>query len=125
MKTRLPNIVIPLMALVAATVSADQQPSPIAWTKLSGGNGAAPAAAWSLHAMNRPGAPLLSMKLTNAKTVMIYWPSSASALDLVTCTDLTTGKWIGPAQSITDDGTNKSILVTPTPGDSYYGLKPR
>ena len=78
---------------------------------------------WSLYAVQTPGAPVLSIKLTTTNTAQVYWPSPSTGFNLQVSTNLATTNWITPAESVTDNGTIKFIIVNPPAGNRYYRLK--
>ena len=65
---------------------------------------------------------LLTIQFTNPDTIKVSWPS-ASTLNLQMSTNLATANWFTPAESVTNDGTNKYILVNLRAGNSFYRLK--
>ena len=69
-----------------------------------------------------PGAPLLRIFLTTTNTAVVSWPSAATGWNLQESADLTTTNWTAPPEGITDDGTNKFILVNPPAGNRFYRL---
>jgi hypothetical protein len=77
---------------------------------------------WSLYAVQAPGAPALSIKLTN-HMAMVYWPSPSPGFALQGNTNLATTNWTTPPQTITDTGTIKYILVNPPAGNYFYRLR--
>jgi hypothetical protein len=81
---------------------------------------------WALYAVQTPGAPVLSIKLTAPTTAMVYWPSPSTGFNLQVNTSVAPanrGNWVTPPQSVTDNGTIKYILVTPPAGNGFYRLK--
>lgn len=95
---------------------ASQQP-------MSGGNYSLTGGFWSLlSVVQTPGAPLLKITLTTTNTAVISWPSSATDFSLQQNSDLNTSNWIAPAESISNDGTNKFIIVNPSSGNRFYRL---
>jgi hypothetical protein len=89
---------------------------------MSGGNYSLIGGFWSLSAHQTPGAPLLSIKVTN-NVAMVYWPSPSTSYNLQVNTNLATTNWTSPAESVIDNGTIKYILVNPPTGNRYYRLK--
>ncbi len=73
-------------------------------------------------AVQTPGAPVLSIKLTG-NTVMVYWPSPSTGFNLQVNSNLATTNWVTPAQTVQDDGSIKYMLVSPPAGNWYYRLK--
>ena len=90
---------------------------------MTGGNFSLTGGFWSLYAMQTPGAPVLSIKLTTTNTAQVYWPSPSTGYNLQVNTNLATGNWVTPAESVTDNGTIKYIIVNPLAGDRFYRLK--
>ena len=137
-----------ILALAALVVPIQAQPYSISWYKVSGGGGTStggvysvsgtigqPDASgpltggnysltggfWSLYAVQTPGAPLLSIRITN-NTAMVYWPSPAPGFNLQANADLATTNWGTPPETVNDNGTIKYILVNPPTGNRFYRL---
>src|SRR5580692_962925 len=53
-----------------------------------GGNYSLTGGFWALYAVQSPGAPVLSIKLTTTNTAMVYWPSPSTGYNLQVNTDL-------------------------------------
>ena len=144
------NFVPITTSLLLLALSAHAQPYSIDWFKIAGGGGTSTGAVyqvtgtigqhdaggpmtggsysltggfWALYAMQTPGAPRLSIKVTTTNTVMVYWPSPSSGFNLLVNTNLATTNWVTPSQSVTDNGTIKYITVNPPTGNGYYRLK--
>ena len=96
---------------------------PDAGGPLTGGNFSLTGGFWSLFVVQVPGAPLLSIKLTATNTAMVYWPSPSTGYNLQVNTNLATANWVAPAESVTDNGTLKYIIVNPPSGRRFYRLK--
>jgi hypothetical protein len=90
---------------------------------MTGGNFSLTGGFWALYAVQTPGAPLLSIKLTTTNTAMVYWTSPSIGYNLQVNTNLTTTNWVTPAEGVTDDGSIKYIIVNPPVGSRYYRLK--
>ena len=90
---------------------------------MTGGNFSLTGGFWSLYSVQTPGAPVLSIKLTATNTALVYWPSPSTGYNLQVNTDLATTNWVTPAESVTDNGTNKYIIVNPPAGNRFYRLK--
>ena len=90
---------------------------------MTGGNFSLTGGFWSLYAVQTPGTPVLSIKLTTTNTAMVYWPSPSTGFNLQVNTNLTTMNWVTPAESVTDNGTIKYIMVNPPTGNRFYRLK--
>jgi hypothetical protein len=89
---------------------------------LTGGNFSLTGGFWSLFAVQTPGAPLLSIRSTATNTVVVSWPSPSTGFSLQQNTGLNTTNWVAPSESVTDDGTNKFIIVTPPAGNRFFRL---
>ena len=70
-----------------------------------------------------PGAPLLQLARTATNTVVIWWPSPSTGFVIQQNGDLRTTNWAAPQQTVTDNGTTKSIVIAPPLGNLYYRLK--
>jgi hypothetical protein len=90
---------------------------------MTGGNYSLTGGFWSLYAVQTPGAPMLGIKLTSTNTAMIYWPSLSTGYNLQVNANLSTTNWVAPAESVTDNGTIKFIIVNPPAGNQFYRLR--
>lgn len=143
------TLMLGLLAFWGAAISAQAQYS-IDWYKVSGGGGTSTGGTyqlsgtigqhdaggtmtggtysltggfWSLTAVQTPGAPYLSIRLTSTNTVLVSWPSPSTGFALLFNTNLLTTNWITPAEPVTDNGTIKYIIVNPPAGNRYYRLR--
>lgn len=67
--------------------------------------------------------PALTVRLTATNSVLLSWPSPSTGFTLEENTDLRTTNWVSTTpQSVTDDGTNKSVIVTSPIGNRFYRL---
>jgi hypothetical protein len=90
---------------------------------LTGGNYALTGGFWSLiSVIQSSGAPLLTIQQLNATTVKISWPSPSTGFTLQQNSNLATATWATSGFSISDDGTNKSITVSPPTGNLFFRL---
>lgn len=96
---------------------------PDAGGPMTGGNFSLTGGFWALYALQGPGAPVLTIKLTTTNTVMVYWLSPSTGYNLQVNTDLATANWVPPGESVTDNGTIKYIVVNPPSGRRFYRLK--
>ncbi|HWX22823.1 MAG TPA: NHL repeat-containing protein [Candidatus Binatia bacterium] len=83
---------------------------------------------WSLYAVPTPGAPLLTftlltITLTATNTAMVSWPSPSTGWNLQQNNDLSTANWVTPAETVSDNGTIKYIIVNPPSGNMFFRLK--
>ena len=90
---------------------------------MTGGNFSLTGGFWALYAVQTPGAPVLSIKLTTTNTAQVYWPSPSTGYNLQVNTNLATTNWVTPAETVTDNGTIKYIIVNPPAGNRYFRLK--
>ena len=65
---------------------------------------------------------MLTIRRTSATTVTVSWPSPSTGFALQQKADLNAAAWTTPPQPITDNGTNKFILVNPPNGNRFYRL---
>ncbi len=77
---------------------------------------------WSLFAVQTPGAPLLTIRLTSANAATVSWPSPSAGFILQQNADLNTSNWVAASQTVTDNGSNRSIIVNPPAGNRFYRL---
>jgi hypothetical protein len=89
---------------------------------MAGGNYSLIGGFWSVIGLATPGAPNLTIALTTTNTVVVSWPSPSTGFALQQNADLTTTNWLGVPQSVSDDGTNKFIIVNPPLGNRFYRL---
>ena len=78
---------------------------------------------WTVTAVQSVGGPLLTVKLVNSTTVRVSWPSPATGFLLQQNGSLTTTNWSGFVGTTNDDGTNKSVTITPPTGNLFFRLK--
>lgn len=78
---------------------------------------------WALSALQTPGAPFLSIKLTTTNTAMVFWPSPSSGFNPQVITNLASAAWVAPAETVQDNGTIKYIIVNPPVGTRFYRLR--
>jgi hypothetical protein len=93
---------------------------------MSGGSYSLVGGFWGIvSAIQTPGAPLLTIRFTQTNTVVVSWPSPSSGYSLQQNSAVNTTNWNTPPESITDNGTNKFIIVNlPTGNRLYRLLKP-
>jgi hypothetical protein len=66
--------------------------------------------------------PSLAIRRTTTNTVVISWPSPSTGFVLQQNTNLSTTNWAISSESVTDNGTTKSISASPGPGNRLYRL---
>jgi hypothetical protein len=79
---------------------------------------------WSIFAVQTPGAPLLNItKDLQLPVVTISWPSPSTGFILQQVSELNGTNWANVPQSVNDNGTTRSIVVTnPAGGNRFYRL---
>ena len=83
---------------------------------------------WSIvAAIQEPGAPLLSVRLTQTNTVVVSWPMTWPGFVLLENPDLNPKNWVRvatpPIVVVTSQTTAKKQVVVPTPtGKRFYRL---
>lgn len=144
------NLIPSAMVLCALTLSVQAQNYSIDWYKVAGGGGTSTGGVysvsgtvgqpdagtmtggnyslvggfWSLIAVvPTAGAPVLSIRLTSTNTVLVTWPSPSTGFILQQNPDLRTANWVTAPQTPADDGTFKSIVVSPPLGNLFFRLK--
>jgi hypothetical protein len=68
------------------------------------------------------GAPLLTIYLKSGNRAVVSWPSPSSGFTLQQNAGLNAADWVTPSEAVTDDGTNKFIVVSPPLGHRFYRL---
>ena len=66
--------------------------------------------------------PTLNIRATTTNSVVVSWPSPSTGFTLQENADLKSANWVVTGQSVTDDGTNKFIIVNPAGGQRFYRL---
>jgi hypothetical protein len=89
---------------------------------MTGGNYSLVGGFWSLFAVQTPGAPLLTIRLTTTNTAVVLWPSPSTGFTLQQNADLLTTNWVAAPQAVSDNGTTKFIIVNPPTGNRFYRL---
>jgi hypothetical protein len=136
--------------LVMFVFAAGAQPYSINWFKVAGGGGTSTGGSYSLSGtvgqqdagkmtggqyglvggywsvisvVPTTDSPQLNIRLTTTNTAVVYWQSPSSGFILQQKTNVTDLNWITAPQVVTDDGTNRSIVVNPPAGRLFYRLK--
>jgi len=89
----------------------------------TGGNFSLTGGFWALYALETPGAPVLSIKLTATNTVIVYWPSPSTGFNPQVKTNLAELNWQAPPETVQDNGTIRYIIANPSTGNRFYRLK--
>ena len=67
------------------------------------------------------GPPLLKVSAA-ATNITVFWPSPSTGFRLQQNTNLSTTNWSNFTGTTNDDGTNKSALIHPAPGEVFFRL---
>ena len=67
------------------------------------------------------GAPILTITHSTS-FVIVSWPSPSTGFTLQQNADLNTTNWTVAPQTVTDDGTNRLVIVNPPVGHVFYRL---
>lgn len=90
---------------------------------MSGGDHSEDGGFWEITAaVKRPVAPGLAIALTSKNTAMVSCPSPSTGFNLQPNSDLNTANWVAPFKTVTDDGTNKFVIVKPPAGNCLFRL---
>ncbi len=66
-------------------------------------------------------APSLNITRSNA-FMIVSWPSASTGFVLQQNTNLSTTNWTIPSETVTDNGTTRSISASPAPGNRFFRL---
>ena len=89
---------------------------------MTGGSFSLTGGFWSLFAVQTAGMPLLTIRLTSANAAIVSWPSPSAGFILQQNADLNTTNWLAAPQSVSDNGTNRFIIVNSPAGNHFYRL---
>ena len=90
---------------------------------LSGGSYTIAGGFWGvIAAMPSPGRPQLAV-FVSGKNVTLSWPSPSTGFTLEENTTLNRATWSAVQQTITDNGTTKSITLSSPAGNKFYRLR--
>ena len=78
---------------------------------------------WVVSAVQTVGSPLLTIVVNAPNSVKISWPSPSTGFLLQQNNNVATTNWSGFLGTTNDDGTNKSVIITPPTGNLYFRLK--
>ena len=90
---------------------------------LSGGNFTLHGGFWSVLAVQSPGAPFLSVRLSATNTVLVSWPTPATGFELQQNPDLTTTNWTNVGLTPADVGADKQVILAPPVGHRFFRLR--
>jgi hypothetical protein len=92
--------------------------------QMTGGNYGIDGGFWAvIAAVQTPGAPLLTIWLTVTNSVAISWPSPSTGFVLQQNTNgLGTVNWSTAPGTVLDNGTTRTVIVSPPAGNRFYRL---
>lgn len=90
---------------------------------LAGGTYAMDGGFWAFAAaVQNPGAPLLTIRLTVTDSIAISWPSSSTGFVLQSSTHFAATNWTMVPLAPSDDGSTKTVIVTKASGYQFFRL---
>jgi len=89
---------------------------------MSGGNFSLTGGFWALTAVQTPGAPRLTVQLTPTNTVVVLWPLPSTGFTLQQSTDVSPTNWEAVPETVTDNSTNRFVIISPLAGNRFYRL---
>jgi hypothetical protein len=90
---------------------------------MSGGNYSLDGGFWALvNAIQTSGAPRLTIRFTQTNTIVVSWPWPSTGFSLQEASNVNQLVWTAPPETVTDNGTNKFIIVDPPMGNRFYHL---
>jgi hypothetical protein len=93
-----------------------------AGVQMNGGPYSVTGGFWSLIAVQVPGAPLLSIRLTSTNTAILSWLASATGYNLQQTAPLGSTNWLGVTNPVNLVNGEKEVTVTPRPGNKFFRL---
>lgn len=67
-------------------------------------------------------APVLTIRAKTTNSVVVSWPSPSTGFTLQENVGLNPANWVATGQTVSDDGTNKFVIVNPAVGQRFYRL---
>jgi len=91
---------------------------------LTGGNYSLSGGFWSLlSVVQTPGAPVLSIASTPTNTIAVTWPSPATGwIPQQNTNSVSSVNWSNVTDTIQDNGTTRTLIVSPPLGKRFYRL---
>ena len=92
--------------------------------KMAGGTYTLDGGYWGIIAtVQTPGGPLLSLARTTTNTVAVFWPSPSTGFNLqVNTNGIASPNWSNVVTAPTDNGTTRTVEVSPPTGNRFYRL---
>ena len=142
--------IISTLSLIAAVTTTSAQSYSINWHTIDGGGGTSTGGVYSVNgtigqpdagkmaggtytldggywgiiaAVQTPGAPVLSIARTTTNTVAVFWPSPATGFNLqVNTNGIASANWSNVVTAPTDNGTTRTVEVSPPTGNRFFRL---
>jgi len=95
---------------------------PDAGGTMSGGTYSLDGGFWSFVAVQTPGAPLLTIHGTLTNSVLVVWPSPGTGYALQQNGDINTTNWVPVLPTPMDNGTHKTVAISPPSGRKFFRL---
>ena len=96
---------------------------PDAGPTMTGGNFTLTGGFWSLlSVVQTVGSPTLTITLTTTNTAVVSWPFPSTGFALQQNGNLNTTNWIGPSETVQNNGTINYIIVNLPTGNRYFRL---
>jgi len=89
---------------------------------LTGGDFSLTAGFWSPDTVPTSVAPFLSLYLTSTNTAIVSWLSPSIGFTLQQTAGLNSSDWVAASETVTDNGTNRFIIVNPPTGNRFFRL---
>jgi len=93
-----------------------------AGTTMTGGGFSLTGGFWSLFTVQTPDAPRLTIRVLSTGEAQLSWPSPSTGVVLQQISDLKSTNWVDASQAASDNGTTKSITISPPAGNRFYRL---
>jgi hypothetical protein len=103
---------------VSATIG-----QPDAGPVMSGGNYSITGGFWSLLAVQTPGAPALTIRLTATNTAIVSWAFPPTGFTLEQAASVSAVSWVTPAEVVQHNGAVNFIVVNAPAGNRFFRLK--
>jgi hypothetical protein len=142
--------VLLFMFIACGWLKADAQSYSIDWYKISGGGGASSGGQYSVSAtigqhdaggpmsvgnfsltggfwslisvVQMPGSPTLTIQVINPATIKVLWPYPSVSWTLQQNPNIGTTNWSASGFSVSSDGANNSVTISPLTGNMFFWL---
>jgi hypothetical protein len=90
---------------------------------MSGGSYSLAGGFWGITAIQTPGAPLLTIRFTQANTVIVAWPAPSTGFELEQALNLNTPNWSNVPTPPMTVGAEKQVILPNPLGNRFYRLR--